>query len=348
MNIGHVHIAINAIDFCALFACIGLLIARVGLLPATAFDHSGMMRAWHRQLGAALALLTATGLALLPVRVMDMGGGSAAETLSILPSVLRQTHFGHIWLLHLLGLFILWIGRIASLRVRNRAASAFMLIAIVATAFTYSASSHAADSGDFTLTEFNDWLHILSASLWGGSILASALFIFPVLARLPGEYRVLMGEATGRLSGFSAVALAIVLLTGIGNAATRLHGFDELARSTYGHVLVVKLILVFVMAGIGAANRFILLPKVRRWAAQSGSTDDRPVRRMVTAIRIDVVLVLLILCAAAVLIQSMPPAAMKNMPSDGVAGVRTTPSSCEGEDQDGSGTTQQVSCRASR
>jgi hypothetical protein len=38
------------------------------------------------------------------------------------------------------------------------------------------------------------------------------------------------------------------------------------------------------------------------------------VQQIIATIRIDVVVVLLILYAAAVLIQSMPPSAMKNMP----------------------------------
>jgi copper resistance protein D len=275
MDIGQVHIAIKAIDFWALFACIGLLIARVGLLPPVAFGIEGVTPRWHRLLGLMLALLTATGLALLLVRVMAMSSSSPAETLRILPSVLLQTHFGRIWALHLLSLLLLWIGWVISWRTPGRGAASFMLTAVALTAFTYSASSHAADSGDFTLAELNDWLHVLFASLWGGGVLASAIFIFPIFRKRPGQSRALIGEMVSRLSSLSALALALVLVTGIYNAAIRLGSFNELMDSSYGHILGIKLILVTAMAIIGLANRFILVPKIRQWAAKSKVADNR-------------------------------------------------------------------------
>ncbi len=314
MDIAQLHIALKAVDFWALFGCIGLLIARVGLLPPAAFDIEGMTRAWHRLLGLTLILLTPTGVALLLVRVMAMGGNSLAETLPMLPAVLRQTHFGHIWALHLFGLLVLWIGWGVSWRRPDRGATWFMLIAAVLTAFTYSASSHAADRGDFTLTELNDWLHLLSASVWGGGILASALFIFPALKKRPEQRHAWIAEMVGRLSSLSALALALVLATGTYNAVARLGSVGELTSTAYGRVLAIKLALVAIMAIIGAANRFILVPRLRRGTGKTTAPNDQPMQALIATMRADVVLVLLILYAAAVLIQGMPPASMKAMP----------------------------------
>ena len=189
-----------------------------------------------------------------------------------------------------------------------------MLIAAVLTAFTYSASSHAADRGDFTLTELNDWLHLLSASVWGGGILASALFIFPALKKRPEQRHAWIAEMVGRLSSLSALALALVLVTGTYNAVARLDSVGELMSTAYGRVLAIKLALVAIMAIIGAANRFILAPQLRRWAGKTTAANDQPMQRLIATMRADVVLVLLVLYAAAMLIQGMPPASMKAMP----------------------------------
>jgi putative copper resistance protein D len=215
--------------------------------------------------------------------------------------------------LHLLGLLALWIGWLVSWRSSGRSAVSFMLAIAILTAYTYSASSHAADGGDFTLAELGDWLHVLSASAWGGGILASALFI-SILGKQPTRHRVAIGKMMGRLSSLSAAALALVLLTGVYNAALRLNGLNDLADTSYGQALGIKLILVAAMAVIGAVNRLIFVPKIRRWAAQTDAADIRPVRQIVASLGADVFLVLLILCAAAVLIQSMPPAVTKHTP----------------------------------
>jgi putative copper export protein len=68
------------------------------------------------------------------------------------------------------------------------------------------------------------------------------------------------------------------------------------------------------MAALGGINRFFLIPRVSRWAkrAQPGGADV--LRWLLLSLRIDAVLVLLILAAAAMLIGGMPPAAEHAMP----------------------------------
>lgn len=310
MDAHHLHIVLNTLDFWALFGCMGLLISRAWLLPPAAFKMQGVARRWHRMLGLSLSVLTATGLSLLLVRTMEMGDIPFLETLSILPSVLVQTHFGRIWGLHLICLPVLWICWIMSLRSPTRTWPACMLALIVLLAFTYSASSHSADLGDFTSAELMDWLHILSASTWGGGILASAVFIFPALKNQSGQHWLLVSDMVGRLSVLSALALAIVLITGLYNAMSRLGSFDALTNNFYGRILGIKLILVIVMIVIAAANRFFLFPNIQQWAAKPVGADDRPLRWIKATVWMDAVLVLLIMTAAAVLIQSMPPVAM--------------------------------------
>src|SRR5437764_3504666 len=109
MDINAVHIAVKLVDFAALFATIGLLLARLVLLPPEAFRIARATQRWDRLLGLALTLLTVTGLLLLLVRVMQMSSMDLAEAIGLLPSVLRQTHFGKAWTVHLLGLLVLWV-----------------------------------------------------------------------------------------------------------------------------------------------------------------------------------------------------------------------------------------------
>lgn len=313
MNIHQFHIALNALDFWALFACMGLLVVRLWLMPASAFVDPTLDRRWHRLLGIGLAALTVTGIALLLVRTMEMAGSPLMESLPLVPQVLRQVHFGHVWSLHLIALVALWLGWAVSRRLSFEGGMGLMLAAALVLAFTYSASSHAADQGDFRAPEIIDWLHVLAASAWGGGIIASILFIFPALRNQRKEQWALIADIASRLSALSAFALMIVILSGLLNATLRLGDFGALITTPYGHILGIKLLLVAAMACIGAINRFFLVPKVQQWTT-TPAKSDHALSQFRVALFIDTVLVLMVLIAAAALIQGMPPASMQGMP----------------------------------
>lgn len=312
MGVYQLHTALKALDFWALFGCIGLLVSRVALLPAAAFGLPQFAARWQRLLGLLLAMLTVTGVLLPLTRVMEMGEATLATAVLMLPAVLQQTHFGHIWVLHLVGLLLLWISWFGANEDAGRGSATAMLTTAVLIAWTYSATSHAADRGDFSPAQIGDWLHVIATSLWGGGILGSGMLL-PTLGKLAARQRLLFGQLVSRLSMLSAVALMLVLVSGVYNATTRISSVEQLLHTSYGHVLTVKLLLVAAMAVIGVLNRFILVSATLRWAAGQNPAENRPVRRFITAIRVDMVCVLLVLCAAALLIQSMPPSAMPGM-----------------------------------
>jgi putative copper resistance protein D len=308
------YIAFNVLDFCALFGLCGLLVSKALILPPQAFGTPGLLRQWRRMLGIVLFVLTLTGIVLLILRTLEMSGSSLAETLPLVATVLFQTHFGHIWTIHLIAIVILWIGWIISFsRLSSRNWMALMMSVMLILIYTYSASSHASDQGDFTLSEFNDWLHVLSTSIWGGSILSAALLIFPALLKQPQQLHSLIAAVVYRLSSVSAVALAIVLVTGIYNTKLRLGDFSALFNTEYGHLLAIKLIFVSTMILIGVLNRFIFVPRIAQWVVEPISIDDKPVRQIIFAMGIDAALVLLTLIATAMLFHGMPPASTKIM-----------------------------------
>jgi putative copper resistance protein D len=314
MDLDTLHVAIRLADFAALFCGVGLLLARLALLPAEAFADAGIARRWHRVLGLALMLMTLTAPALAVVRVMEMGGTGAGEAVGLLPAVLRQTHFGKAWLAHCAGLLALWLCWIALARSPRRWPARLMLALLYALMLSYSATSHAADAGDFTAPEWIDSLHLAAAASWGGGVFAAVLFLFPALARDAARRRRLLDACLRRLSALSATALAVVVASGVVNTRLRLGGLAPLLDSSYGHVLLGKILLVAAMAALGGINRFFLIPRVSRWAkrAQPGGADV--LRWLLLSLRIDAVLVLLILAAAAMLIGGMPPAAEHAMP----------------------------------
>jgi putative copper resistance protein D len=297
------HVVLNVADFFAWFCAFGLIMARTGLLPRTAFDLHGLEQRWRWSLLGCLTTLAMTGAGLLVVRSLEMSGLLLEDVISILPQVLWQTHFGRVWIVHLALLPLL---AAAMLPPPGLSKAALVCIAL-ALAVTYSAASHAADQGDLTFSELNDWAHVVSASLWAGGILATLLFAFPALK----GRRELLAATLLRLSRVSAVALAGVTLTGVNNAWLRLHDFEELLATDYGRDLATKVALAGLMAMVGAYGRFFTIPGLRRASDELAAAIH--LRRMRIALAFDAVLVTLVLIAVGQLIQGMPPSAMHGM-----------------------------------
>jgi putative copper export protein len=90
--------------------------------------------------------------------------------------------------------------------------------------------------------EFADALHVLSAGMWAGGILALATL------QPPGGWR--GPEARTLLDRFASVALiafAVTALTGVLRATEQLHGLSDLWETSYGMVLALKAMGVGIM-----------------------------------------------------------------------------------------------------
>ena len=102
-------------------------------------------------------------------------------------------------------------------------------------------SGHATGAG----AQFADVLHVLSAGMWAGGILALASL------RPPEGWTSL--EARAMLERFGRVALiafGITALTGLLRATEQLHGLSDLWTTTYGIVLLLKSAGVLVMLAL--------------------------------------------------------------------------------------------------
>ncbi|MGH8306872.1 MAG: hypothetical protein ACRER0_01215, partial [Gammaproteobacteria bacterium] len=164
------NIAFTAFDVLMVVATVGLLACRLAVLPKHP-DFRVLETAVWRLLGLGVALLTLSSLGILVSRTLELDGGSWAQLFAALPLALKVTHYGHIWLFRIPALVLLWFGWAWSARHRDHTWAAWlMLIGVAAIALTRSETGHPADHGDFTFAVWVDWLHLLSGSLWVGSV----------------------------------------------------------------------------------------------------------------------------------------------------------------------------------
>ena len=107
-------------------------------------------------------------------------------------------------------------------------------------------------------------VHILSAAIWvGGTVFVVAVAV-PFARTFPAEQRSQIAAAIGRR--FRPVAWS-ALIGLVGSGVYTMHSFGlfsggRLTGSSYGTMLIVKLVLVAVLIALAAVHDFVLGPRV--------------------------------------------------------------------------------------
>jgi len=124
------------------------------------------------------------------------------------------------------------------------------LLALVALGTAFASTGHAGTADPQWLTRPAVFLHTVTVAFWIGA-----------LAPLAAVLRAGAGEARAPLQGFSAAipwTTGVLLASGVALAIVQLAAPAELLTTDYGRVLVGKLVLVAVLFGIAAYNRWRL------------------------------------------------------------------------------------------
>jgi len=123
-------------------------------------------------------------------------------------------------------------------------------------------ASHAAAVQPNAGAIFADAVHVVSAAMWAGGILALAT-LHP-----PGGWRGAEARALlDRFGGVALVAFAITALTGVLRASDELHDVGGLWTTSYGEVLALKSLGVVVMLALSAVAWRRGVPLARAEAA---------------------------------------------------------------------------------
>jgi putative copper export protein len=108
-------------------------------------------------------------------------------------------------------------------------------------------AGHAAAVQPGAGAEFADAIHVLSAAMWAGGILALATL------RPPDGWRGAEARALlDRFGGVALIAFAVTALTGVLRASDQLHDVSGLWSTSYGEVLALKSLGVGIMLVLSA------------------------------------------------------------------------------------------------
>jgi len=258
------------LDFAAFAALAGAASLDLVVLPRGPAELELPRRALRRLSLMAAAALLLTSAAELALRAVTLAGGGIGAVAAALPSVLARTHFGSLWLLRTAALAVLW----RLLRAGHRVGSAATPFPIVAVALATSLTGHAADRGDASLAALADWLHVLASATWTGGLLCLS---YLALGKAGGPAR--LDEWAPRFSRLAGLCVLGVVLSGSYSAWIELASVSTLWSTGYGRVLAVKLAFVLGLVGLGAVNRFRVLPALSPAARRGDAARDFDVAR---------------------------------------------------------------------
>ncbi len=151
------------------------------------------------------------------------------------------------------------------------------------------------------------WVHITCAAIWvGGSLFIGAVFE-PILKKMsmPVEERLqLMIKVGRRFNKIAVPALIILMATGIYQAHLILQKSELLVESSYGNILIIKVILVAALIGTFAVHVRVIRKDVEEkiMAKQISDQELQLLRKKIIILgEITVVLSVIILFLAALL-----------------------------------------------
>jgi copper transport protein len=319
--------AARALDYLAIALMIGgvaflLLTWRPALAAvAGAGDGDGLewdaaARAFARIMSRLLAVAVVLGFLVSVLGILLQGASAAGVSLwsSLKGTVLESTlesRFGEVWGLRALDWILLGI-LLSVLATWRRHAVARWLSAPIALGIAYLAatpalSGHASVQSPTAVFFPSDFLHVLAASIWVGGIACLLLALPRATRQLQGPDRSRLLFAT--LAHFSPLALGAVVaiaVTGVVQAYIDVRSLHALLHTTYGALIIVKVVLLLALIACGWVNRERVIPALERIAAARRAPGGIGVLARRT-MRSELTLMLVVFGVTAALISYAPP-----------------------------------------
>jgi len=294
-------------------ACSLLLVGATTLIVLAGRSDRATAIHWEERLLArarALALAAlASGLAQVALQTALLEGRTAAALEpSAIARVLLETQAGHVWLVRygvlvLLATFLalrLNVERRADWRAARGEAALLGAAALVPIA----ASGHAAAvEPSAALATAADGVHLLAAGVWAGGLLPLALLLRAAGREEGADARPYAVVAARRFSRCALVLVITLALSGTGMAVTNVGTVAGLVGTTYGRLLLAKVVLLVPILALAAVNRSVHLPRL----SGDGATVGRPaMRRLARFVLVEGALALAILAVVGAMTVTPP------------------------------------------
>ncbi len=261
---------VQALSYVALLLAGGLTINLSWTARGIRLHDAVRRRLLRLQRGAALAavVIAAVEVAVSGAYQRGAGMGGLIETASLDPSLVGDDLTVLVLQAIGLGLAVVLAGRpTPSLAGDIGAALAVWSPALVGHTRAYEPVS---------LLVLTDALHLSAGAVWLGGLVGLAVVLPSVAGRERDGALVL-----SRFSTVAAALLAVLAVAGVLLGWRILGSWSGLVDTTYGRLLVVKVGIALVVAGVAAWNRYRLLPRVSDGPHEARRRATYGVRRVV-------------------------------------------------------------------
>jgi copper transport protein len=265
-----------------------------------------------RLVAGGLALGTVAGAAAIVLQAAVAGEMSAWTALD--PSVIREvlgTRTGAMLGVRLAAWCALAVALIALHARPSCVTAAVAAVPAAAIVAGPALAGHATTQTPVAVLAPADIVHVAATAVWIGGLVTLLLAVPAATRRLepPMRTRVLAG-VLARFSPLALWSVVALALTGVVQAAFHLDwSLAPLADTAFGRSLLVKAALFTALLGLGATQRRRIIPALRGLASGGAAPGGAGVllRR---ALRAEVLLLLGVLAATAILVGSPPPRAV--------------------------------------
>jgi len=180
----------------------------------------------------------------------------------------------------------LWIARVGGLTILavalTRPRAATWPAALLAAAWLLLRSFQGHAGAHEVAAAVADWVHLAAASVWIGGLAQLAA----------AEHR--SSSMIWRLRALATGAVLTLVASGVYSALFHVQSLHALAASAYGRALVAKVAIALPLFALGTANHFRLAP-------QAIEGVENAERRLVRAVRMELVLGIVVLAMSALL-----------------------------------------------
>jgi len=280
----------RGLDFGLILLVVGGAIALALVLRSAAPELRTRL---FRILGGLAFGLVVVGALCIVLQGAVAGGFGLSEAFrwDTIHSVL-QTRFGHAFLWQI-GIALV-VGALALMASRSRNLE-FLPLASLLLIPTVSAAGHARTSGAFAI--FLDVFHVAAASTWVGGLAFTVLaLVLAGMDRWP-----LCSRAVPRFSLLAVVSVVVLITAGSIRGYQEVRSFNGLWHTTYGQLLLAKIVLVLPLLLIGLYNNRFAVPRLKKNVASAGEQ-----RRFLRAAGTELAIMAVIIGVTAVLVTEPP------------------------------------------
>jgi copper transport protein len=325
-TVGAVYAVVRFAAYAALVLLVGGFAFVALVWPAGAAEGRTRRVLWGAWLLAFVS--TAVGIAV-------QGAYSAALPLSkvvsstVLSGVLDE-RFGQVWtarlgILAVMAAVLVLLGHRADADADAHAGAISRPVLIAggfagtALILTAALAGHAVTQDLVALAVVSDVLHLLAVSLWLGGL---ALLAVTVLPRRVGDEMAAVVPRFSRLAFWSVTA---ILVTGSFQSWRQVRSTAALTDTTYGRLLIVKVVLFAVLVGLGGLSRRVVRARYRmpapRLSFGPGTATDDPdpatVAQLRRAVGAETVIAVAVLAVTALLVNAQPARSALAQPFNG-------------------------------